>query len=79
MMIPGVKSSILYENRYYNQDEYDISIFRVNIRSVKKEDFTLSCSDFKIFVKRNLISAHKLSRKTLLICSDVYFINRDCF
>ena len=78
-MIPGVKSSILYENRYCNENEYDISVFVVNIGSGKKENFTLSCSDLKITVKRKLISAHKISRKNILICSDVYLISRHCF
>ena len=43
-MIPSVKYSVLYENRYCNQDEFDISVFEGRSKSSStNEVFTKSC------------------------------------
>ena len=50
-MIPSVKYSVLYENRYCNQDEFDISVFRGRIEFSSTNEvitFILSCPDIKL-------------------------------
>ena len=74
-MLPSVKSSVLYESRYCNQDEFDISVFRGKCRyESTNEVITINCPDFKTSVENSLISAHMQSRKTIFIGSDAYLL-----
>ena len=78
-MIPSVKFSILYENRYCNQDEFDIYVFEGRSKSSStNEVFTISCPDLKTSVECSLISAQRKSKKPILIGSDAYLLHRDC-
>ena len=75
-MIPSVKPSVLYENRYCNQDEFDIYILGVRNKSTNAT-VTISCPDFKATVERSLIPPPRNFRNTVFIGSDIYISDED--
>ena len=78
MMISRVKSSVLYENRYCNQDQFHVAVF-VGRKKIgcKSEIITIICLDFNVSVKTSLIPTKPHTRNTISIGPDIYVISSD--
>ena len=75
-MYPSEKPSVLYENRYCNQNEFDIVVLGKRNKSTN-ETVTISCPDFIATVERSLIPPPRNFRKTVFIGSDIYTLDED--
>ena len=68
-------SSVLYENRYCSQDEFDIAICGGHMnRGGTNEVIELKGPDFKTFTELSPMLTHRYLCKTAVIDSDIYVI-----
>ena len=74
----GGRPSVLYENRYCDQNEFDIII---NYEDRESKDSTNSIIQIQnVNVKCNVVlipmSAGRCYAKTAVVCSDIFVLNR---
>ena len=70
------KASILYENRYCNQDEFDIVVCGGKNKNAMTNNVTkLIGPDFKASVKLSPMLTFRYSSKTAVIGSNIYVLS----